>query len=94
MSKFEASDPMYDILETFYNDAVNVTGEDGLEAEPCPFCGEECGINIRECVTGKGGRKALKDVIRKLNTGFEKGSPIDEKRLETLYEVYQAVSCF
>ena len=58
------------------------------QAEPCPMCRRLCGLDLRTCAENNGGRKGLKDRIRKLNADGNVGG----NALTALYEVYQTVS--
>jgi len=59
--------------------------------EGCPMCTKLCGLDIKSCAEKKGGRKALKDRIRKMST---RKVDNEQEALSALYEVYQAVSFF
>ena len=59
--------------------------------EGCPMCTKICGLDIKSCAEKKGGRKALKDRIRKMST---RKVDSEQEALSALYEVYQAVSPF
>jgi hypothetical protein len=58
--------------------------------QACPMCSELCGLDLRTCAENHGGRKGLKDRIRKMTAqGHSSGDGIT-----ALYETYQAVSLF
>jgi hypothetical protein len=59
----------------------------------CPMCNKHCGLDIKSCAEKRGGRKALKDRIRKLSVNT---TPSETQRevITALYEVYQVVSSF
>jgi len=56
----------------------------------CAMCRKICGLDLRTCAEKHGGRKGLKDRIRKLNADGNGGGDA----ITALYEVYQAVSPF
>jgi hypothetical protein len=56
----------------------------------CPMCRKVCGLDLRTCAEKNGGRKGLKDRIRKLNADGNGGGDA----ITALYEAYQAVSLF
>lgn len=58
------------------------------QGETCPMCRKLCGLDLRTCAERNGGRKGLKDRIRKLNADGNVGG----NALTALYEVYQTVS--
>jgi hypothetical protein len=55
------------------------------------MCRKDCGLNIRKCAEAQGGRKELKDRIKKLNAAATKDGQPDPSLIR-LYECYQAVS--
>jgi hypothetical protein len=56
----------------------------------CPMCRTLCGLDLRTCAERNGGRKGLKDRIRKLSADGNGGGDA----ITALYEAYQAVSLF
>jgi len=58
------------------------------QGKNCPMCRKLCGFDLRTCAEKNGGRKGLKDRIRKLNADGNVGG----NALTALYEVYQTVS--
>ena len=58
------------------------------QGKTCPMCRKLCGLDLRTCAERNGGRKGLKDRIRKLNADGNVGG----NALTALYEVYQTVS--
>jgi hypothetical protein len=53
----------------------------------CAMCRKACGLDLRSCAERNGGRKGLKDRIRKLNADGNGGGDA----ITALYEVYQVV---
>lgn len=56
--------------------------------DECPMCRKRCNLDLKTCAENNGGRKVLKDRIRKLNADGSGGGDA----ITALYEVYQAVS--
>lgn len=61
----------------------------------CAFCSQMCGRDLKSCAEANGGRKALKTLIRSLETpGPEPPGQALDARLDLLYTCYTAVSWF
>ena len=63
-------------------------------AQRCAFCGLTCGRVIRECAEAHGGRKALKDKIRELESERAAGNAADslQDAIAQLFVGYLQVS--
>jgi hypothetical protein len=64
-----------------------------VQGPSCPMCNKHCGLVIKSCAEKRGGRKGLKDRIRRLSV-ITSPSDSQKEALVALYEVYQVVSPF
>lgn len=59
----------------------------------CPVCQKlDCKLGVKHCAEKHGGRKALKDLIRRLDEEREEAGLEATPALRKLYDCYKAVS--
>lgn len=62
MRRYDASDPVRNVLSTLLRVQQNAVGV----STECPYCLQKCGRTVRQCVESGGSRKHLKRRIREL----------------------------
>ncbi|ORY25945.1 hypothetical protein BCR39DRAFT_542680 [Naematelia encephala] len=105
MRKFGNNDPMWAVMEQLLGESLEKQGNrpnnqplpelqaskaSNLKQGHCPFCGVSCGLSIRECAELHGGRKKLKDKIRKIESERTPGVDMElDRDVDKLFKAYQ-----
>lgn len=106
MENFAPSEPLFTVLKNLHKQHMAAEAQAASQIQAgangsapaaamtddakCAFCLDHCGLAVRQCVEARGGRRALKEMIRKLNEG-QSDDADEQARLDALFACYQAV---
>ena len=97
MRQFNTSDPMWYVLRQLFDESAEPTANVSSPTHLCALCRTVCGRTIRQCAEMHGGRKVLKDEIKRLEAARQ-GGDLDEDQfaivkdnVAELYDTYLKV---